>query len=290
MQKHLHSVSGVQQCFQTAGTGNTGVCSMDYYYPGKQFPAISVTGKRCEMKCLHCQGQYLQSMIPAETPDELVRVCLTLDKTAAGCLISGGCDASGQVPLPFDALNQIRDETDLILNLHTGLVTESTAEELLHVSPHYISLEVPTPYVLTQVYQPPVPICQKEYFESLSLLDQLQVVPHVMVGLEHNGERETLRTLHEIGSSSLVLIVFTPTKGTPLEKKSVDCEEVIKTFELARELFPRLVLGCMRPRVKMIEEKAGLFDGIVIPTRWAKEQVEKAGLPVRIKETCCVVQ
>jgi uncharacterized radical SAM superfamily protein len=229
-------------------------------------------------------------MIPAETPDELVRVCFDLDKKAAGCLISGGCDASGQVPLPFDALRKIRDETDLILNVHTGLVTESTAEKLLHVSPHYISCEVPTPYVLTHVYHPPLPVCQKAYFESLSLLDQLPVVPHVMVGLEHTGERETIRALHEIGGSSLVVIVFTPTKGTPLEKKRVDWKEVIRTCERARELFPRLVLGCMRPRVKMLEETAALFDGIVIPTTWAKEQVEKAGLPVRIKETCCVVQ
>lgn len=259
---------------------------MYYFYPGKKFPAISVTGKTCKMGCLHCQGQYLKSMIPAETPDELVRVCKVLDTTGIGCLISGGCDASGKVPLPVKALKRIRNETDLILNVHTGLVDRCTAEELVDV--HYISFEVPTSYQLSNVHKSEVN--QGEYFKALSLLDRVSVVPHVMVGLEQRGEIKTIKKLHKMGFSSLVLIVFTPTKGTPLENRTINCEEVIDTFEVARALFPRLLLGCMRPRIKVLEEKAVIFDGIVLPTKWAKEKVKKAGIPIKIRETCCVVE
>lgn len=261
---------------------------MYYYYPGNQFPAISVTGTHCEVMCLHCKGHYLKSMVRAETPDKLVEVCKQLDeKKAVGCLISGGCDHMGRVPLPLDAVRRIREETDLILNLHTGLVDETTVDVLTNIDP-YISFEVPTPFALHHVHQ--LNVTQEEYFNSLELLEGLKIIPHVMVGLEKEGERETMKTLEKMGFSSLVLIVFTPTKGTPLEKRLVDMTSVIESIEVARELFPRLVLGCMRPRVRELEECICLFDGVVLPTQWAREKVEQQGVPVKIRNTCCVVE
>ena len=262
---------------------------MYYYYPGKNFPAISVTGPKCALMCSHCRGYYLQSMLKAESGDALITLCRTLsNKGVTGCLISGGCDTSGRVPLPYDAVQVIRDETDLVLNIHTGLVDEKTADELKNVNPHYISFEIPTPYSLQHLYCLDIP--QKRYFESLDLLDGLKVVPHVMVGLEKEEERNTLKELERMGFSSLVLIVFTPTKGTLYEKRSIDTEDVGETFRIARSLFERLTLGCMRPRIRQLEEMAALFDAVVTPTRWARAQVEHAGVPVTVKETCCVVE
>ncbi|MBU7016256.1 MAG: hypothetical protein HXS44_02010 [Theionarchaea archaeon] len=262
---------------------------MYYSYPGKKFPAISVTGNKCEALCIHCKGNYLQSMIQAETPDNLIRVCNHLNEMGVyGCLISGGCDSEGRVPLPLEALHQVRDETDLILNVHTGLVDESMAEGLEKVNPHYISFDVPTPYALQYVLS--FNASQKLYFKSLSYLEELPVFPHVMVGLEKKGERETMKMLQEMGFSSLVVIVFTPTRGTPLEKRTLNIGEVGKTFEIARSLFPNLILGCMRPRIKLLEEMVTLFDNVVAPTPWAKTQVDRAQIPVHIKETCCVVE
>ena len=50
-------------------------------------------------------------MIPAPTPDDLLNVCLDLHKKGAkGCLISGGADPSGKVPLKkfMDVMKQIK--------------------------------------------------------------------------------------------------------------------------------------------------------------------------------------
>jgi uncharacterized radical SAM superfamily protein len=260
---------------------------MYYYYPGRKFPAVSVTGAACEVMCPHCQGRYLRAMIPAETPEKLVQVCRELTQ-AAGCLISGGCTASGAVPLPLKALQTIREETDLVLNVHTGLVDAHTAAGLNQVKPQYISFEVPTPYTLAHLYR--ISKTQQDYFTSLALLDNLEVVPHVMVGLEQSGELTTIKKIRDMGFSSLVLIVFMPTRGTPLYHQRINVEEVIYTVKRARELFTTLVLGCMRPRIKALEEQAPLFDGIVLPSKWAKEKVEEAKIPVEIRETCCVVK
>ncbi|KYK34148.1 MAG: hypothetical protein AYK19_02580 [Theionarchaea archaeon DG-70-1] len=258
-----------------------------YYYPGKMFPAISVTGAHCEVMCLHCRGRYLKSMIHAETPEKLIDVCTNLDeKGVIGCLISGGCDLSGRVPLPLEALHYIREETDLVLNLHTGLVNAHTVRKLREIDP-YISFEVPTPSVISQLYQ--LEVTQQDYVDSLTLLKGLKVTPHIMIGFNPQEERETIKKVEKMGFSSLVVIVFTPTRGTPFCDHP-DTEEVIKTCDVARTLFPRLILGCMRPRIKELEEKALLFDGIVLPTLWAKEQVQEAGIPVEIKNTCCVVE
>ncbi len=260
---------------------------MYFYYPGNQFPAISVTGRSCQLLCPHCQGLYLKSMMEAETPEKLLTICKVLEeKGVKGCLISGGCDLRGRVPLPLETIARIREETHLILNVHTGLV-DGDAVEILRLIDPYISLDIPTPYVMDRLYR--IKVTQKEYFATLSLLEGLKVVPHVMVGLSPHEERETITKVREI-ASSLVLIVFTPTKGTPLFNTVVSTKDVIQTFEVARELFPKLVLGCMRPRLKALEEMAPLFDGIVLPSSWAKEKVEEAGIPSEVKNTCCVVE
>lgn len=240
------------------------------------------------MMCPHCQGHYLKSMIQAETPEKLVKTCKALEQQGStGCLISGGCNSSGRVPIPLEAVERVCRETNLAVNLHTGLVDEETAEKLHCINP-YISFEVPTPYVLHHLYQ--LNILQDTYFASLSLLEGLRVVPHVMVGLQLSEEIVTIEKLRETGISSLVLIVFTPTRGTPFEKRTVDTGAVVHIFERARELFPRLVLGCMRPRIKVLEEKAALFDGVVVPSPWAQKKVEQLKIPVHIKETCCVME
>lgn len=33
-----------------------------------RFPAVSVTGRHCPLKCDHCRGKLLRGMLPAETP------------------------------------------------------------------------------------------------------------------------------------------------------------------------------------------------------------------------------
>ena len=62
------------------------------------FPSISITGSACSLKCKHCGGKVLNTMIPAHTPEELINVCVSLkEKGALGCLISGGCLPDGSI-------------------------------------------------------------------------------------------------------------------------------------------------------------------------------------------------
>ncbi|MBU7000139.1 MAG: radical SAM protein [Theionarchaea archaeon] len=261
---------------------------MIYYYPGESFPAISVTGRQCQLMCPHCQGHYLKSMVEARTGRDLVAVCKGVEnRGGVGCLISGGCDARGRVPLPLQAIKQVKEETHLILNVHTGLVDESTAGFLREINP-YISFEIPTEAVLRELYQ--IRAKQEDYFSSLLHLEGLRVIPHVMVGFRTKYDAETISRIRDMGFDTLVLIVFTSTRGTPFENHVVDLQRVRESIEKARSLFPRLFLGCMRPRIRELEECAPLFDGIVVPTPWARDAVIRAGLPVRIMKTCCVVE
>ena len=96
------------------------------FYPGKKFPSISITGIECSLECAHCNRHYLEGMKPAESPDKLRNLLLDLWKDGAnGALISGGSDQNGGVPFkPFlQAIRDVKDQTDLIINLHTGLVS-----------------------------------------------------------------------------------------------------------------------------------------------------------------------
>ncbi|MBU7032231.1 MAG: hypothetical protein HXS53_06850 [Theionarchaea archaeon] len=261
---------------------------MDFYYPGKKFPAISVTGTRCELNCPHCQGRYLASMVQADLPEKILAFCHTLEERGGlGCLISGGCDAMGRVPLPLETLGEIRQSTDLIVNVHTGFIDPETAAALRDIQPQYISFDVPTPTVLKRVYR--LPLTQNEYMESLSLVEDLTVVPHVMVGLNVEEEIRTFTLLSERGMSTVVVLVCTPTPKTPSQTWTISVDAIAASFRSARSQFTRVMLGCMRPRLRAIEEMAPLFDGIAVPTRIARDAVREAGQHPVVRETCCVV-
>src|SRR3990172_2513809 len=56
-----------------------------------RFAAISITGNHCALRCEHCNGKLLESMIPAEDPETFLKVADQLRlKGALGILVSGG--------------------------------------------------------------------------------------------------------------------------------------------------------------------------------------------------------
>ena len=98
-----------------------------------KYPAISITGNQCSLNCEHCRGTLLTSMLPAETPEQLVGRCLSQrDKGAFGVLISGGCDRMGRLPWKrfFPAIEKIKKETDLFISVHSGIVDAATARDI----------------------------------------------------------------------------------------------------------------------------------------------------------------
>ena len=74
-----------------------GIFSLDGH-TGK-YPAVSITGSECALKCDHCEGKILASMEDASDPRKLVDLCRRLAaRKHLGVLISGGCDAVGKLP------------------------------------------------------------------------------------------------------------------------------------------------------------------------------------------------
>ena len=62
-----------------------------FYYPGKAFPGVSLTGPDCWLRCDHCRGRYLEGMLHVTEPSEFINLASDLrSKGARGLLISGG--------------------------------------------------------------------------------------------------------------------------------------------------------------------------------------------------------
>ena len=187
------------------------------------FPTISITGAGCALNCKHCAGKILETMQPACTPEKLFELCAELKlKGALGCLVSGGCQPDGSVPLKdfVPALERIKRELDLTVLVHTGIVDFATAKALknAHVDTALIDI-IGSEETIKEVYNLNVTV--KDYANSLDALHEsgLPFVPHIIVGL-HNGtlkgEFQALTMIKPHKPSALVVIAFMPIRGTPM--------------------------------------------------------------------------
>ena len=117
------------------------------YHPIPKFPPISLSGTQCQLSCQHCNREYLRGMIPAMTPETLVRTCRDLRaKGAIGALLSGGSTRDGGIlnmREMREAIVQAKAETGLILNIHPGLMDEATVQALSGAI-DFVSLEIPS--------------------------------------------------------------------------------------------------------------------------------------------------
>lgn len=252
-----------------------------FYYPDREtFPSVSVTGKSCELDCAHCGGHYIEGMIPI---DEFVPGPKT-----RGCLISGGCGVDGSILLPFEKIRRLK-EMGLILNIHTGLVDEETAEKLDGLA-NCVSIDViGDSDTAREVYR--IDKGLEDYKKSLELLEKygINFMPHVCLGLNkggYSGEDKAFEMIRKY-SDKITLIILIPTPGTRFADVKIDEEHVLSMIRLAREMFPIVNMGCMRPRIKRIEEELVKLDGVVRPSKWVKEAAAKAELEITEKGVCC---
>jgi uncharacterized radical SAM superfamily protein len=275
-----------------------------FYRPGKTFPAVSVTGGRCELGCDYCEGRFLEGMIPAESGERLFELALELEgRGAKGFLLSGGCDRAGKIDLRdlLGAVSRIKSRTGLIVNVHTGLLdTLEEARDLVSSGADCFSMDV---------VQDPVVIAGRmhldrgpeDYARTLGLLFSAgarRVVPHVCIGMSGastEGERSALRLIARFPVSSVVLLSFLPVRGTPMGKEPPASREHV--LEVAKEALrlvgAPVVMGCMRPRGDWRLEADLLslgVQGMAMPSprtvRWAEEN----GLGVLWREECCALQ
>ncbi|MCR4397413.1 MAG: radical SAM protein [Firmicutes bacterium] len=271
---------------------------VEFVYPSATL-AVSVTGNDCALKCAHCGGHYLKGMVPA------ARALQTVERAKGrymSCLVSGGCDRRGAVPVLNDeSLLRGLKRAGLRLNFHTGIVNEDTAAGVAEWA-DCVSLDlVLDGETIREVFGPTL---RPEDFAASyeSLARRARVVPHVCLGLRGGslrGERLVLEYLacDRRRPEHLVLIVFTPTEGTAFEHRMPpDPREVGEYVALAGEMLPgtKLTLGCMRPRGRYREQvdmqclEAGI-DGIVNPSPAAERRAREGGWRVLTKRECCAL-
>jgi hypothetical protein len=91
-----------------------------------RFAAISVTGSHCDLRCGHCQGKLLESMIPAKDSGTFSQVANQLRLNGAyGILVSGGANQNGEVPLEkfIPSIREIKKKDPKFkVIVHTGLI------------------------------------------------------------------------------------------------------------------------------------------------------------------------
>jgi len=244
-------------------------------------------------------------MYPITEPSELLSFCQRLASNhGVGCLISGGCDSKGQVPLsPFySVLTKIKDTTELFLNVHTGFMTAQEAKQLARTRIDCASVDVVgDDKTLHSVYGLTNRSVQ-DYADTLTALTNagIPVAPHICVGLllgQLSGELAALQLIHStIKPSTIVIIALMPTQGTSWEDiLPPNNHDIARICALARLMFPKteIALGCMRPRgsSRREMERMAIEAGITrlaVPTKSTQKFLEEKEYKMTVKETCCV--
>jgi lipoyl synthase len=251
---------------------------------------LSLTGAQCALDCAHCGGHYLRGMRPVweAEPDG-----------STSCLISGGCDPAGRVPVlaHLDRVRAWREGRQM--NWHVGFVSEA---EMQTIAPlvDVVSFDfVGDDATIHEVYG--LDRTVSDYVETYRLLRRYaRTLPHVTIGLRGGAlghETPAFEMLQELGADGLVILVLIPTPGTRYaDRQPPAVEAVADLLAEARLRFPRvpLYLGCMRPKGSYRDEldplavRAG-FNVVVSPSRPARDAADGLGLTARRLRECCVL-
>ncbi len=266
------------------------------------FPSISITGRFCALKCKHCYGKVLNTMLPAVNPEQLVKLCKQLKrKGAIGCLISGGCLPDGSVPLGrfLGAIAKVKKDLGLTVVVHTGVIELSMAEKLREAGVDAALIDViGSDETIKEIYQLNMKV--QDFDTSLKALQEsgIPYVPHVLVGLHYGklkGEFKALQMISKYRPSAVIIIALMPIHGTPMKDASPPtATDIAKVLAMTRLMMPGtpLVLGCMRPKGETREEidvlavKAGA-NAIAFPAEKAINMAESLGLEITFSSLCC---
>ena len=258
--------------------------------PNQTLP-VSLTGKSCALQCAHCAGHYLSGMVPIEEADA---------EGKASCLISGGCDGQGRVPVTAHLQQVAALRRGRMLNWHVGLIDES---EMQAIAPYVdvISFDwVGDDQTIREVYG--LNCTTEGYARTYAMLRRhARIVPHLTLGLrggQFSGEYAALDSMQALRVDALVVLVFIPTPGTRYARCQPPALAEVDDFLLAaRCKLPdaSIHLGCMRPGGRYRREldplavRAGVHK-IVNPAPSAVRLAAELGLSVRWENECCVIQ
>lgn len=251
---------------------------------------LSLTGQQCALDCAHCGGHYLGGMRPIwdAEPD-----------SSASCLVSGGCDPAGRVPV-LAHLDRVRAWREgRTMNWHVGFVSEREMETIAPLV-DVVSFDfVGDDATIHEVYG--LDRTVDDYVQTYRLLRcYARTLPHVTIGLrggELGHELPAFAHLQELGVDGLVLLVFIPTPGTHFaDRQPPSPAAVADLIAEARLRFPDvpLYLGCMRPKGRYRDEldplavRAGI-NVLVSPSRPARELAAELGMVTHQIRECCVL-
>jgi len=270
------------------------------YHPIPKFRPISLSGTQCQLSCQHCSREYLRGMVPAMTPETLVRTCRDLrDKGAIGVLLSGGSTREGGIlnlREMREAIPQAKAETGLILNIHPGLMDEATVQALSGTI-DFVSLEIPSTEVIHDVFG--LDATAEEYVDTYRRMKAagMNVMPHITIfdGTEDELLRPVTSSAHP---EVIVIIIFTPTRGTPMAETPAPTPEMVKgVISRVKAMFPEteISLGCMRPRrreLRLALELAALDAGVArmeLPMQQTLDIARERGYTIERFDACCAL-
>ncbi|MBI5579585.1 MAG: radical SAM protein [Deltaproteobacteria bacterium] len=267
-----------------------------------KFPALSITGSRCDLMCDHCQGKLLESMIPVLGPEALVETCLALEQQGnCGVLISGGCNRDGCLPWePFlPAIRAVKEKTRLFLSVHAGFISEKDATGLKQAGVDQAMVDViGDDETLQRICH--VPFGVERIEEGLKALQMagLPIVPHIVCGIDFGrmrGEQKALDIVARFKVEQVVILSLMGIPGTPVQRATPPrAEDVAELIAITRLRMPRtpISLGCARPRgndrLDVLAVDAGV-NRMALPADEAIERAQAYGLDIRYRRTCCSV-
>lgn len=281
-----------------------------FYLPGMftidgetgRYPALSITGSHCALNCDHCGARILEDMIDVSSPEELVEKCTSLARSGAvGCLISGGSNADGSLPwnLFMPAIRRVKQETNLFISVHTGLLNRVDAQLLKDAGVDQALLDVVgDEETFTRIWHLDGVFSRVE--ETLSVLRDaaISTIPHIVVGLNYgriSAEYKALDLVAKYRPDCLVVVVFMPIAGTKMASvRPPPAEGVALFLANARLSLPEthVSLGCARPRdgYSEILEELAVDAGVNRMALWSERALERArhyDLEIEFTKACC---
>jgi len=265
------------------------------------FAHFSVTGEVCALRCAHCEGALLKTMIGTTCPEAMHgEVDRLLKKGCRGILVSGGCDSKGTVPLePFaDAIGYAK-QMGLKVLVHSGLIQRETAVRFKEAGVDQALMDIigdeSTIHQVCRLDRKP-----GDYLQSMLYCRDagLRIAPHIVIGLHFGqirGEQRALEMISEADPETIVLAILTPARGTAMAGiQPPALEEAARIMATARILNPAtpITLGCARPpgHYKRRAERAAIdcgVNGIAYPDQTTVDYALSRGLQPVFSEECC---
>ena len=149
---------------------------------------LSLTGEECALDCAHCGGHYLGGMRPIweAEPD-----------ASTSCLISGGCDPSGRVPVLAHVDDVRAWRAGRTMNWHVGCVSDA---EMATIAPlvDIVSFDfVADNETIDEVYGTGRTV--DDYVETYRLLRRhARTLPHVTIGLKGGAVGHEVRAFEKL--------------------------------------------------------------------------------------------